>query len=139
MSLYVLDTDIVTLYRAGHPRVCRHIGSHSSTDLAVTVLTIEEQLSGWYSLLRKAKQPTRLAWAYRELADAVQFFSALRILSYTLSAIGRYDALRTLKLTIRKMDLRFAAVVLENSGVLVTRNLRDFRRVPNLAVENWAV
>ena len=37
------------------------------------------------------------------------------------------------------MDLRIAAITLENSGVLVTRNLRDFQRIPNLVVEDWAV
>ena len=49
MSLYVLDTDIVTLLRRGHSRVCQNVASHPTTDLAVTVLTIEEQLSGWYT------------------------------------------------------------------------------------------
>ena len=139
MSLCVLDTDIVTLYRGGHALVCKHVGSHSPADLAVTVLTIEEQLSGWYGLLRRIKQPPQVAWAYQELANAVQFFSLLRILSYSLPAIARYDSLRVLKLNIGKMDLRIAAVVQENGGVLVTRNLRDFQRVPNLVVENWAV
>jgi tRNA(fMet)-specific endonuclease VapC len=38
-----------------------------------------------------------------------------------------------------KMDLRFAAITLQNNSVLVTRNLRDFQRIPNLVVEDWAV
>jgi len=42
-----------------------------------------------------------------------------------------------MKLNVRKMDLRIAAIVLECAGVVVTRNVRDFQRVPNLAVENW--
>jgi predicted nucleic acid-binding protein len=29
--------------------------------------------------------------------------------------------------------------VLENNAILVTRNVRDFSRVPNLVLENWAV
>jgi tRNA(fMet)-specific endonuclease VapC len=37
------------------------------------------------------------------------------------------------------MDLRIAAITLENAGILITRNLRDFQRIPNLSVENWAV
>jgi tRNA(fMet)-specific endonuclease VapC len=43
-----------------------------------------------------------------------------------------------MNLNVRKMDLRIAAIVLEAGGTLVSRNLRDFRRVPNLVVEDWA-
>ncbi len=59
------------------------------------------------------------------------------ILSMTHSAILRYESLKGMNLNIRKMDLRIAAIVLENGGVVVTRNVRDFQRVPNLAVESW--
>ena len=62
------------------------------------------------------------------------------ILPFPEPAILRYDqSERRSDLNIGKMDLRIAAVILENSGVLVTRNLRDFQRIPNLVVENWAV
>ena len=40
-------------------------------ELAITVLTVEEQLSGWYAWLRRATQPSQLARGYQELADAV--------------------------------------------------------------------
>jgi len=139
MNLYVLDTDIMTLLRHHHARVCQNVASHPATELAVTVLTIEEQLSGWYRLLRTAKQPPQVVRAYQELADAVQFFGGGGILSYSAPAIGCYDRLKALKLTVRKTDLRIAAVTLEHSAVLVTRNRRDFQRVPNLIVEDWAV
>jgi len=139
MSLYVLDTDTLSLYRFGHARVCQKVDAQSATDLAVTVLTVEEQVSGWYNLLRKAKQPPQVARAYQELAEAVQYCARWAILPYSVPAIARYDSLRSLKLNVRKPDLRIAAVTLEHGGILVTRNLRDFQRIPNLTVENWAV
>ncbi len=43
-----------------------------------------------------------------------------------------------MNLNVRKMDLRIAAVVLEYGGVLVTRNVRDFQRVPGLPIEDWS-
>jgi len=36
------------------------------------------------------------------------------------------------------MDLRIAAIVLVEKAILVTRNLRDFKRVPGLEIVNWA-
>jgi tRNA(fMet)-specific endonuclease VapC len=47
--------------------------------------------------------------------------------------------LKALRLNVKKMDLRIAAIALENSAIVVTRNLRDFQRVPGLMVEDWTV
>jgi tRNA(fMet)-specific endonuclease VapC len=35
------------------------------------------------------------------------------------------------------MDLRIASVVLDHSATLITRNRRDFERVPGLMIEDW--
>jgi tRNA(fMet)-specific endonuclease VapC len=139
MSLYVLDTDTLTLYRQGHTLVCQRVTSQKAEDLAITVMSVEEQLSGWYSLLRRAKQRKQVARVYQELVSSVQFLGAWRILPFPESAMTRCDKLIALRLQVRKMDLRIAAISLENAGTLVTRNLRDFQRVPGLVVENWAV
>ena len=42
-----------------------------------------------------------------------------------------------MKLNIGKMDLRIAAIALEEDATVITRNLRDFQRVPGLKCENW--
>ncbi len=46
--------------------------------------------------------------------------------------------LRQQKIRIGTLDLRIASIVLATDGILVTRNFRDFERVPNLKIENWS-
>jgi tRNA(fMet)-specific endonuclease VapC len=139
MSLYVLDTDVLTLFARDHVLVKQRADSHPRNEIAVTVITAEEQLSGWYTFLRRANQPSLLAHAYQRFAETIVLLARWQLLSFTVPAIDRYNQLSALKLNVRKSDLRIAAITVENSAILVTRNTRDFQRVPNLTLEDWTV
>jgi tRNA(fMet)-specific endonuclease VapC len=139
MTLHIFDTDILTLFQDGHIVVCERVSRVPADTLAMTVLSVEEQMSGWYTELRKAKSSKRLAWAYRRLAENVRFLSRLKIVDFDEPAIGRYEELKRLRLSVGRSDLQIAATVLEAGGILVTRNVRDFQRVPGLVIEDWTV
>jgi tRNA(fMet)-specific endonuclease VapC len=138
MSLYLLDTDIVSLFQHGHPAVYAAVARHAAADVGITVLTVEEQLSGWYTELRRAKTSQILAAVYQRMTDTVRFYAHMNIASYTEAAIARYEDLHSQKLQVRKSDLRIAAIVLAKDAVLVTRNLQDFGKIPGLMIEDWS-
>jgi tRNA(fMet)-specific endonuclease VapC len=52
------------------------------------------------------------------------------------SAFGQ---LSTHKLKIGTQDLLIASVTLAHHGVLLTRNLRHYRQITGLQIEDWAV
>jgi tRNA(fMet)-specific endonuclease VapC len=138
MSLYVLDADVFSLYRRGYPNLDEKIDSYPFEELAITVITVEEEVSGWYSLLRQARTPDQEVRAYEHLAEAIPLLARWRLIPMSLPALRQFETLKRMNLNVRKMDLRIAAIVLEIGAVLVSRNLRDFRRIPNLVVEDWA-
>jgi tRNA(fMet)-specific endonuclease VapC len=137
MSLYLLDTDTVSLYQHGHPLVCAAVAGRTSDTMVISIMTVEEQLSGWYVELRRAKKAQKLAAVYQRMADTVHFYAALPILSFTEQAIARYEELKRLKIRIGKTDLRIAAIAQEHHAVVVTRNAKDFKQVPGLDLEDW--
>lgn len=139
MSLYVLDTDMLSLWQHGHPLVSQHVAARSPNDLAITIITVQEQLDGWHSRVPRAKSKSQLVLIYQRLLDTVRFLSRLSILPYSEAAIDRYEDLRKQKLNLGKMDLRIAASVLEHGNILVTRNVSDFSRVPGLTFEDWSI
>ena len=138
MTPYILDTDTLSLAQQGHPKVQQQCRARPPADLAITVITVEEQIDGRYAALRKARRPDDLALAYQRLAETIRSLARWTILPPTTAAIMRYQQLLGSKLNVRRMDLRIAAIVLEDGGTLVTRNTRDFSRVPGLVLEDWS-
>ena len=55
MSLFVLDSDTLSLLEKGHATVSARVASHPAAEISVAVIVVEEALSGWYSMIRKAK------------------------------------------------------------------------------------
>jgi tRNA(fMet)-specific endonuclease VapC len=138
MSLYVLDTDHLSLYRYGHPEVSAHIEATPADQLAVTLITIEEQLRAWYTQIRRARDRDQLARAYQGLFEVAETAKYIRVLPFTSRAIERYLDLRARLPRLGKMDLSIAAITLEYDGIVVTRNRRDFEQVPDLEIQDWS-
>ncbi len=137
--LYVLDTDTATLLQGGHLSVSGQAYSRPADDVVVTVITVEEMLSGWYARIRKAKRPDELAHAYGKLAGAVHFLGGFTLLNFTVTAVDVFTDLHKRRLNIGANDLRIAAIALDVGATVVTRNVRDFRRVDELLVVDWSI
>jgi tRNA(fMet)-specific endonuclease VapC len=137
MKRYALDTSVSGLAFAEVEPVASRIRAQPPGAVLTTAVTLEESLSGWYTYLRKATSPQAIERAYAELVGTVTNFAKLPILPYNLLAIVRYEGLLRLKLNVRRDDLRIAAIALVHQATVVTANLRDFLRVPGLAVEDW--
>jgi len=136
VNSYVLDTDTLTLSQRGQAAVQRNAASHPPSQVAVSVISVQEQLSGWYTRVRRAKRPDDLAAVYERLAEAIRFLRQLTILGFPPSAVQRYESLRKLHRSIGKNDLRIAAIALDQGSILVTRNRADFGQIAGLALED---
>ena len=135
---FVLDTDTVSLLQRGHQAVVRGVSIHSSDEVATTVITVEEQLSGWYALLRRARTAKELVPVYQRMAETVQFLSRLPVLTFTEASAAVYEQLRRQRPRAGRMDLRIAAIAISHGASLVTANVGDFRDIEGLTTEDWS-
>lgn len=138
MSLTVLDTDVLTLFQRGEPEVVGRVQALPLPQLAVTIISVEEELAGWYTRLRRARKRDQLAAVYQRLTSAVRFLARFPILTFSEPAIVRFEELRATHRRLGKNDLRIAAIVLEEGAVLATRNVRDFKAIKGLQMEDWS-
>ena len=129
---YLLDTCVVSDFVKGEENTLKQLKSISPTDIFISSLTVMEVKYGLAINPQKAIkiQPlikpfltsiTVLPFNSQEAEKAAEIRGILKIAG---SPIGAYDVL-------------IAATALSHNYIIVTSNVREFQRVPNLQIENW--
>jgi len=106
-------------------------------DFVTTAVTLEEQMRGWLALINRSSEVHRQISAYDELNKLVDFFARWTRLPFDDQAADRFKQMRSNKIRIATMDLKTTSIALVHDSLLLSANLRDFRQVPNLQVEDW--
>jgi tRNA(fMet)-specific endonuclease VapC len=140
---YLLDTDHVSiLQRQASPEyavLSARMAQHQPDDFGFCIISFHEQVIGCHTYLSQARDSAGLVRGYRMLAQVITDFTAATVLPFDDPAAAVYDGLSPSRLRVASMDLRIAAIALSRGLTLLTRNARDFGRVPGLAFENWTV
>lgn len=134
----LLDSDMLSLLMNGDARVTAR--AKLAGEFTTTVVTKIVILLGRFAWLLKAESGEQLLRAQHWLYANEQFLAGLKdIVPFDAAAAAAFDRLRQDKKLkkIGRADLLIASIVLANRATLVTRNLRHFRLVPGLRVENW--
>ena len=129
---YLLDTNIcVLLIRQKSPQVLAKLTSHSIVDIGLSALTVAELHYGVW----KSSRPNQ----NQQALD--QFLLPLTSIPFDQQDALVYGQIRaTLEaqgLPIGAVDTLIAAQAVRYNFILVTNNMREFARVPNLAIEDW--
>lgn len=139
--MILLDTEMVSLLHAGHARVTGRIEQVQPSEwVGTTVITRAEILQARFDFLLKAADGEQWQRAQYWLSESESLLADLPVANVDAAAAAEFDRLRQRK-TLRKIgraDLLIASIALSRQAALVTRNLRHFRNVPGLRVENWA-
>jgi len=132
MLKYLLDTNIVIYVLKRRRKEVLEIFNRNASRMAISSITISELIYG------AEKSPN----VDKNLEAIEEFVSHLDVLPYDAKASQHYGqikaALEKRGEIIGENDIHIAAHAISQGLILVTNNLREFKRVPNLALENWA-
>jgi len=78
----VLDTDTLSLVQRHHPSVTNRLKSPPESQVAITSVTVEEQMRGWLSQLHRERKLERLILTYARFPTVVLAFSEILILPF---------------------------------------------------------
>jgi len=130
---YMLDTNICIYAMKNKPEtVLQRLKDNMQYGLCISAITLAELQHG----VEKSANPEKNA------AALLQFLSILSVLDFDDLAAVEYGKicadLQKKGTPIGTMDMLIAAHARTEGLVLVTNNVREFERVPELEFENWA-
>lgn len=141
--MYILDTDHTSFLQrptsAEAQRLRLRLENIKASEKAVTVVTVEEQMRGGLAQIARSKSLVQQIEAYRRLERLLSDYSQTNLLSFDERAAEQFQRLKKERIRIGTMDLKIAAITLVNDATLLSRNLKDFSKVPGLKVEDWSV
>lgn len=130
---YMLDTNICIYAIKNKPeQVLKRLKDNLNQGLCISAITLAELEHG----VEKSAQPER------NRAALLQFLAILDILPFDDLAAAEYGEicayLQKRGTLIGTMDMLIAGHARAEDMILVTNNVREFERVPDLQIENWA-
>ena len=128
---YLIDTNIAIYARDGSDSVLTRLAEHDG-EVVLSALSLAELQRGVYrdpnfTALRQARLEVLLRGLPVLPFDAVAAEAYSRIIAQCGWARGR------------DYDRMIAAHAISSQSILVTNNQADFRDIPGLRMENWAV
>jgi tRNA(fMet)-specific endonuclease VapC len=137
----LLDTDHLSVLQGQEQPACDRLLARldrlAPDDIATSIVSFHEQVQGWLAYVSRARSAAQVVHAYGKLEALWRSFLKMNVLSFTAAAQARFTELRPQCRRVKAMDLRIASIALETGATLLSRNLRDFRQVPDLVVEDW--
>lgn len=131
--MYLLDTNIVSFWMRGDDKVIQRIRTQSPLELSFSTITLAEILYG----IRKSPVKKK-----ERLLKINHISSLLFLYPFDEAAAEKYAIVRNQLeksgKTISERDTQIAAIALANGLTIVTHNVKEFRRIEELLVENWA-
>lgn len=130
---YMLDTNICIYAMKKKPeKVLQRFREEMDNGLCISSITLAELEYG----MKHSSDPAKNEQAL------LRFLAPLSILPFGAAAASEYGAIRAYLQSkgtpIGPLDMLIAGHARAENLVLVTNNVKEFERVPDLEIENWA-
>jgi len=131
--MYLLDTNIVSYWMRGDGKIINEIKSHKPSDLSISTITLAEIYYGIEkSPVKKKERRNKIEHIYLQL----------KIYPFDELSARKYSIIRTQLekdgLVISERDLQIASIAMANKLIVVTHNVKEFKGIEKLDVEDWA-
>ncbi len=140
---YLLDTDHFSVFQRQKGEAFLNLKTrmerHSLTDFMISVVTLQEQILGSHAYIKQAQRSEGVVKGYQMMSQAFRDLMIFEMIDFDDDASRAFSQINPVQLRLGVMDARIAAIALSRNLVLLTRNQRDFEKVPDLTTQDWTV
>lgn len=141
LTNYILDTDHLSLIQRNNQEgknILKKLITLENPEIAVTIITYEEQIRGRLLFITKAKTIEQQLLGYQGLQNLLTNYQSIIVIPLQYQAIIEYQKLRKKYPRLGSMDLKIASIAITNNAILLTRNTQDFSNIMELKIEDWS-
>ena len=111
----------------------------SAGEIVVPIVVVAEIERGRIDALTKAATAEQVLRMQERMMTSRQYLSQFAVRPFNRDFAKEFEKLKQNKRLARigNIDLQVAAIALAARVKVITRNVRDFSRIPGLQIENW--
>jgi tRNA(fMet)-specific endonuclease VapC len=138
---YLLDTDHLSVLQRQTGEAYLNFSTRMSqcvlSDFAVSVVTFHEQFIGIHTYINRSRGEEELLRGYAKIVTLLKDFMTFSVVPFDRLALDEFRNLQRQKVGGSTMDLRIASIAFSRSLILLTRNQKDFNKIPGLQTQDW--
>jgi tRNA(fMet)-specific endonuclease VapC len=138
---YLLDTDHLSILQKSTGQDYQNLSARMEqipiSEFALSIVTVHEQFLGSNTYISRAQNPTDVVRGYKFMEKLVWSFKTIPVLGFDDQAATIFGSFQSQRVKLATMDLRIASIAMAHGLTLLTRNEKDFIKVPGLAIEDW--
>jgi tRNA(fMet)-specific endonuclease VapC len=138
---YLFDTDHLSVLQKStgqdYQRLSQRMEQIPISDFAISIITVHEQLLGSHTYINRASDDSHLLRGYAMMSQIINNTKIIPTISFEGRSLTIFQELKSQKIKVATMDLRIASIAISYNLTLLTRNRKDFARIPNLLIEDW--
>jgi len=120
-----------------HPVLQSRVKRTPNEQIWVSVISADEAIMGARSLIHNRKG--NMFDGYRLLTKILTFYSRFQFLVYDEAAHSVFNGFTGDAARVSKPDRRIAATAISKDYIVVTQNIQDFQRIPDVQYEDWTI
>jgi tRNA(fMet)-specific endonuclease VapC len=138
---YLLDTDHLSVLQKSTGRDYEFLSARMAqlpiSDFGISIVTVHEQFLGSHTYISRTRNAQELVKGYDFMTRLVGDIKTIPVAPFDDAASILFEIFQSQGVKLSTMDLRIAAIASSRGLILLTRNYRDFVKVPGFTFEDW--